>query len=50
MKPSTEALLLAMELCMKADIEKRSDLTKEIIKKIIQLRSDIQYLNEIDSE
>jgi hypothetical protein len=50
LKPSTEALLLAIELVIQADIERRSDLTPNVMKKIIDLRSDIQYLKEIDCE
>lgn len=50
MKPSTEALLLAIELVIQAAIEKRSDLTKEMIINLLNMRSDIQYLFENDCE
>ena len=50
LKPSTEALLLAIDLVIRAACEKRSDLTDEIIKDIAKLKSKIQYLVEIECE
>lgn len=50
MKPSTENLYLAIQMCVQADCERRTDLPREVMNKIYNLRSDIQYLKEIDCE
>lgn len=50
MKPSTENLLHAIKMVIDADCEKRSDLPKETIKEILNLRSKLQYFQEIDCE
>jgi hypothetical protein len=49
-KPSTEALLLAIDLVIQASCERRSDLPNDLIKKINYLKADILYLKEIDCE
>jgi len=50
LKPSTENLLLAIELVWNAACENRTDLNNDIIKDIADLRGKIQYLKEIDCE
>jgi hypothetical protein len=50
MKPSTENLYLALQMCVQADVQKRTDLPRVVLKKIYELRSDLQYLKEIDCE
>lgn len=50
MKPSTENLLYAIQMVVEADIRKRTDIPREVLKKIYDLRSDLQYLKEIDCE
>jgi hypothetical protein len=50
MKASTEQLLLAIGQSITAHCERRSDLPSWIVAKLAQIRSDIQYLKEMDSE
>lgn len=50
MKPSTENLLLSVQMCVQADCEKRTDIPREVLNKIYDLRADLLYLKEIDCE
>jgi metal-responsive CopG/Arc/MetJ family transcriptional regulator len=50
LKPSTENLLHAINMVYDAYCEKRSDLSNEIIREILKLRSKLQYFKEIDCE
>lgn len=50
MKPSTENLLRAVQMVVQADCERRTDIPRDILKKIYEIRSDLQYLKEIDCE
>jgi hypothetical protein len=50
MKPSTENLLHAIQMVVLAACERRTDIPREVMKKIYDLRSDLQYLEETDCE
>lgn len=50
LRPSTENLLFAIQLVVEAFSQNRTDLSDETLKKIMDVRSDLLYLKEIDCE
>lgn len=50
MKPSTDNLLHAIQMVIQADCDRRTDIPRVVLKKIYDLRSDLQYIKETDCD
>jgi hypothetical protein len=49
-KPSSENLLFALDMVYQAACENRSDLPDDFIMLLVEIRSKLQYLKELECE
>jgi hypothetical protein len=50
MRPSTENLIWAIDQVHNAYIEKRSDVSAELLTKILRIKDELQYIRETQTE